>query len=80
MRVAKIEHPEVEYLDEDEILALFEAIHPATGRRNRALLLLLYNTGARVQEVVDLDIADFDPEPVSTSTINEGKTGFLGPN
>ncbi len=75
MRQANFEHPEVEYLEEDEILALFEAIDPLTGRRNRALLLLLYNTGARVQEIVDLNIADFDPKPdVTRPTITlQGK-------
>ena len=75
MRPASIEHPEVEYLEEDEILALFKAIDPVTGRRNRALLLLLYNTGARVQEIVDLDVADFDPKPdLTTPTITlQGK-------
>ncbi len=68
MRQANFEHPEVEYLEEDEVLTLLEAIDPVTGRRNRALLLLLYNTGARVQEIVDLNIADFktDLDPVIT--------------
>jgi site-specific recombinase XerD len=49
---------EAHYLERDEIEALFRDI-PRAGRlalRDRALLLFLYNTGARVQEVADLRI------------------------
>ena len=48
--------PETRFLEQDEIASLFERL-PATGRnslRDRTLLLFLYNTGARVQEVADL--------------------------
>lgn len=55
------------YLEHDEINALFAGLAP-TGPfalRDRALLLFLYNTGARVQEVADLRIShlDFAPQP-----------------
>ena len=33
MRPARFEHPEIEYLDDDEILALLRAIDPKTGRQ-----------------------------------------------
>ncbi len=69
---ARIEQPEVEYLDDDEILELVKAIGPAAQARDRALLLLLYNTGARVQEIVDLDLCDIRLDPVPVVTI-EGK-------
>lgn len=69
---ALFEHPEVQYLDDDEVLRLVKAIDPATGRRERALLLLLYNTGARVQEIVDLDVCDLRLNPVPIVTL-EGK-------
>jgi site-specific recombinase XerD len=69
---ARIEQPGVEYLDDDEILKLVKAIDPAAQRRDRALLLLLYNTGARVQEIVDLDLGDIRLEPVPVVTL-EGK-------
>lgn len=72
MRPARVEHPEIEYLDEDEVLTLLQAIDPITGRRDRALLLLLYNTGARVQEIVDLDVSDVRREPVALVTF-QGK-------
>lgn len=72
LRPARFEHPEIEYLEEDEVLALLRAIDPVTGRRDRALLLLLYNTGARVQEIVDLDISDVRRDPVAVLTL-QGK-------
>lgn len=49
---------ETHFLERDEIEALFRRL-PRTGRfalRDRALLLFLYNTGARVQEVADLRV------------------------
>lgn len=58
---ARFDHLEVHYLDEDEILQLVRA---AAGVRDRALLLLLYNSGARVQELVDLDVDDLRLEPI----------------
>ncbi len=47
---------ETHFLERDEVQALFRHL-PRTGRlalRDRALLLFLYNTGARVQEAADL--------------------------
>lgn len=50
----------VEYLEADEIAALLDAPdrEAPDGRRDHALLLTLFNTGARVQEVLDLRPAD----------------------
>lgn len=55
---ARTEQKEVEYLDSDEIARVVQAPEPndIAGLRDRALLLLLYNTGARVQEVCDLAV------------------------
>lgn len=50
------------YLERDEIDALFRTF-PTDGNmalRDRALLMFLYNTGARVQEAADLRNADID--------------------
>ncbi len=66
---ARFDQPEIEYLIDDEILELVKA---AKGRRDRALLLLMYNTGARVQELVDLDVCDLRLDPVPIVTL-EGK-------
>lgn len=48
----------IDYLEEAELQALMDAVDldTRTGVRDRALLLLLYNTGARVSEVVTLDL------------------------
>lgn len=54
--------PETRFLERDEIAALFAKL-PADGRqalRDRALLLLLYNSGARAQEIADLRVEHLD--------------------
>jgi integrase/recombinase XerD len=58
LSTARVEHPEPPYLDEDETVQLLHSVATARGQRDRALLLLLYNTGARVQEIVDLNVED----------------------
>lgn len=72
LRPARFERPEVNYLDEDEVLEIVRAVDPADGHRDRALLLLLYNTGTRVQELVDLDVSALRLDPVPIVMI-EGK-------
>jgi len=59
--------PETHYLERDEISSLFSHL-PKRGThalRDRTLLLFLYNTGARVQEVAELRVANLDlgPQP-----------------
>ncbi len=50
----------VEYLEHEEIEAVLRAVDRGTvdGRRDYALLATMFNTGARVQEIVALCIAD----------------------
>jgi site-specific recombinase XerD len=48
--------PPTQFLERDQVETLFDHL-PSTGKyalRDRALLLFLYNTGARAQEVADL--------------------------
>ena len=47
--------PQIKYLTKDEMLAILCSIDRTTweGRRNHMLLHYMYNTGSRVQEVVD---------------------------
>jgi integrase/recombinase XerD len=56
----RTQHQTVDYLEEKETQAVLDAvnINSRTGIRDRALLLLLYNTGARVSEIVALKISD----------------------
>lgn len=70
LRPAAFDKPELAYLDIDEIGQLLKASGSST--RERALLLLLYNTGARVQELVDLDLSDVRHNPVPLVTL-QGK-------
>jgi integrase/recombinase XerD len=54
--------PNTMYLEREEIDALFRAL-PQKGpfaARDRALLMLRYNSGARVQEIADLRVSDVD--------------------
>ena len=54
--------PETRFLERDEVNRLFSGM-PTRGchaDRDRALLLFLYNTGARVQEVADLRVGHLD--------------------
>jgi len=50
----------VDYLEENEMQALLDSVdlNSRTGVRDNALLLLLYNTGARVSEIVGLKMQD----------------------
>lgn len=61
----RVEHKAIEYLDANEMQAIFDSVNiqSRTGIRDKALLLTLYNTGARVQEIVDLSIGDLRLNP-----------------
>jgi len=56
----RTQHKTIDYLEEKEMKAVLQAvnINTRTAIRDRALLLLLYNTGARVSEITALNIAD----------------------
>ena len=56
----RTEHKAIDYLEEKEIQAMLDAVdvNSRTGIRDKALLLLLYNTGARVSEIVGLHVTD----------------------
>jgi len=57
----------LEYLTQDEMKALLEVPDSNTwiGQRDRLLLLLLYNTGARASEISTLKVEDVDLESKS---------------
>ena len=79
----KAPRPLVTYLEKVEMDALLAA--PATsttqGRRDHALLLFLYNTGARADEVAHVRITDLDlgqtPERDPSSVLIRGKGSKL---
>lgn len=53
---------QVDYLTKEEINLILESPDAKTwiGRRDRLLLLLMYNTGARVTEIAELRVSDFN--------------------
>jgi len=67
--------PDTRFIGRDEVQALFARL-PNRGRlalRDRVLLLFLYNTGARVQEVADLRVAHLNLErPPSVRLFGKG--------
>lgn len=66
----------VDYLTKEELSAILREVSQDTdaGRRDDALLRFLHNTGARVQEVVDLKASDLrlDPSP-SVRILGKGR-------
>jgi integrase/recombinase XerD len=72
----------VEYLEAGEIRALLDAPDRATpdGRRDHALLLALFNTGARVQEILDLRPCDLQlVRPLQVRLRGKGRKERLCP-
>lgn len=67
LRPAAFRKKQPSYLDIDEVKQLVNAA--SDSPRDRALLLLLYNTGARVQELVDIDVSDLRRDPVALITL-----------
>ncbi|MDP6502995.1 MAG: tyrosine-type recombinase/integrase [Planctomycetota bacterium] len=56
----RTEHKTIEHMEENETKAFLDSVSPdeRNGIRDQALLLLLYNTGARASEVAELNIID----------------------
>ena len=56
----KTAHKAIDYLYPDELKAIIDSIDAAgrNGIRDKALFLLMHNTGARVQEIVDIKLHD----------------------
>jgi len=72
----------VEYLEADEIAAIIAAPDRTTraGRRDHALLLVLFNTGARVQELLDIRPRDLQlVRPLQVRLIGKGRRERLCP-
>ena len=62
MPTKRVAPPATVYLERDQVEALFAQL-PKQGRfalRDRVLLLFLYNTGARVQEVAELRVGNLE--------------------
>ncbi len=72
----------VEYLEGQELQAMLEATdrRTADGRRDHAILLTLFNTGARVQELLDLRPLDLQLQrPLQVRLRGKGRKERLCP-
>jgi integrase/recombinase XerD len=73
----RTEHKPVAYLEETEMQALLDTVdvNSRSGVRDKALLLLLYNTGARVSEIVGSKIPDLRLQGATShiSLLGKGK-------
>lgn len=56
----RCEHPQIDYLNPGDLAAILAQpdLTVQQGRRDAVLLSLLYDTGARVQELIDMSIRD----------------------
>ncbi|WP_254919499.1 tyrosine-type recombinase/integrase [Pantoea sp. VS1] len=68
----------ISYLEKDEMDALLAApdVKTAQGKRDRAILMFLYNTGARADEAAHVRIGDLTfngPKGISSSVVIHGK-------
>jgi site-specific recombinase XerD len=77
----KTSQPGITYLDKAEMDALLAAPDRETahGRRDFALLLFLYNSGARASEAAQLLIRDVDLQGLTVRIIGKGKKQRLCP-
>ena len=76
MRPKKHEKPVIPFLTEEELKALLAQPDPSTrhGLRDLTLLSLLYDSGARVQEVTDLKLKDIRlTNPAMVSLTGKGR-------
>lgn len=76
IKLKKTDHRPPPSLSVEEVAAILAGPDPETllGARDQALLQLLYNTGARVQELADIRVADLHVElPATVSVTGKGR-------
>lgn len=68
----KVPQREVEYLEQDALEALLASPDLSTeaGRRELAVMSMLYDSAARVQELIDLRVGDVRLGPLACATIH----------
>ena len=80
----KTEHKVIATLDNKEVKAVLGCAQASTdtilGARDQVLMMMLYNTGGRVQELVDLDIPDVRVEaPAQVCLTGKGRKQRIVP-
>ena len=74
--VKRTGHKTIEYLDDREVCTLLDSVNLnwRHGPRDYALLLFLYNTGARAQEAVGLEVGDLRLQtPFQVKLVGKGR-------
>ena len=69
-------------LDNAEVKEILGVVNPETlqGARDQALFVMLYNTGARVQELIDLDVSNLRMEtPMQVLLTGKGRKQRIVP-
>jgi integrase/recombinase XerD len=72
----------IEYFEHDEIRAILDSVdrRSSQGSRDYALLALMFNTGARVQEIVDLGVSDLQLQsPAQVKLVGKGRKTRICP-
>lgn len=72
----------IDYFEYDEIQAVLSAVDRSTvdGRRDYALLATMFNTGARVQEILDLRPCDLQlSKPLQVRLVGKGRKERICP-
>jgi len=73
---------QVEYLEHDEIQSVLASVDRASkdGERDYVLLITMFNTGARVQEILDLKVCDLQLiKPYHARLVGKGRKERLCP-
>jgi len=82
IKFKRTDHRTIDYLEAEELRTLLEQInrHSVWGRRDYVLLALMFNTGARVQEVVALQTSDLRlTSPPSVKFFGKGRRERICP-
>lgn len=71
----RYDRPQMGFLSREEILAILDTPDVSTwsGRRDRVMFATLYNTGARVSELVSAKVGDLSYDNFSASLLLHGK-------
>jgi integrase/recombinase XerD len=82
IKVKRHEKKSIKYLSVDGIKLLFEQpdLTTSNGRRNLAMLSLMYDSGARVQEIIDLTPSSIRLDnPITVKLIGKGQKARIVP-